>query len=260
MKISTWNVNSLTARLQHVIDWTTANPVDVLCLQELKLTEDKFPLMELQAAGYEHCAVFGQKTYNGVAILSRHPLTDVVRNIEGFADEHSRLITATVDSPAGRFRVANGYFVNGQAPGTQKFEYKMSWLRGLRDYMRAQVDSHERLVLLGDFNIAPEDRDSFDPEGLRETIHHTSQERDHFRKLVELGLVDSFRLFEQPEKSFSWWDYRMLGYQKNRGLRIDHILVSDALKASVKACTIDRTPRKWKQPSDHAPVTVELGP
>lgn len=258
MKISTWNVNSLTARLQHVLDWTAANPVDVLCLQELKLTDDKFPLMELRAAGYEHCAVFGQKTYNGVAILSRHPLTDVVRNIGGFADEHSRLLTATVDSPAGKLRVVNGYFVNGQAPGTEKFEYKMSWLRGLRDYMRTQVDSHERVVLLGDFNIAPEDRDSFDPEGLRETIHHTTQERDHFRKLIELGLVDSFRLFEQPEKSYSWWDYRMLGYQKNRGLRIDHILVSDGMKPIVKSCAIDRTPRKWKQPSDHAPVTVEL--
>jgi exodeoxyribonuclease-3 len=258
MKLTTWNVNSLTARLQHVLDWTAANPVDVLCLQELKLTEDKFPLMELQAAGYSHCAVLGQKTYNGVAILSRHPLTDVVRNIANFADEHSRLITATVDSPAGKLRVINGYFVNGQAPGTEKFEYKMSWLRGLRDYMRTQVDSHERVVLLGDFNIAPEDRDSFDPVGLRETIHHTTEERDHFRKLIELGLVDSFRLFEQPEKSFSWWDYRMLGYQKNRGLRIDHILVSDGMKASVKSCAVDRTPRKWKQPSDHAPVTVEL--
>ena len=258
MKLTTWNVNSLTARLQHVLDWTAANPVDVLCLQELKLTDDKFPLMELQAAGYAHCACFGQKTYNGVAILSRHPLNDVVRNITGFADEHSRLLTATVDSPAGKFRVVNGYFVNGQAPGTEKFEYKMSWLRGLRDHMRAQVDSHERVVLLGDFNIAPEDRDSWDPEGLRETIHHTTEERDHFRKLIELGLADSFRLFDQPEKSFSWWDYRMLGYQKNRGLRIDHILVSDGIKGHVKSCAIDRTPRKWKQPSDHAPVTVEF--
>jgi exodeoxyribonuclease-3 len=258
MKITTWNVNSLTARLQHVLDWTAANPVDVLCLQELKLTDDKFPLMELKAAGYEHCAVFGQKTYNGVAILSRQPLRDVTRNIDGFADEHSRLITATVDSDAGPVRVVNGYFVNGQAPGTEKFEYKMSWLRGLRDYMRTQVDSHERLVLLGDFNIAPEDRDSFDPVGLKDTIHHTVEERDHFRKLIELGLADSFRLFEQPEKSFSWWDYRMLGYQKNRGLRIDHILVSEPMKPAVKACTIDRTPRKWKQPSDHAPVTVEF--
>jgi exodeoxyribonuclease-3 len=258
MKIATWNVNSLTARLQHVLDWTAANPVDVLCLQELKLTDDKFPMMELQAAGYSHCAVFGQKTYNGVAILSRHPLHSVVKNIVGFDDEHSRLLTATVDSPAGEIRVVNGYFVNGQAPGTEKFEYKMSWLRGLRDYMRTQVDEHGKLVLLGDFNICPEDRDSFDPVGLKDTIHHTVEERDHFRKLVDLGLADSFRMFEQPEKSYSWWDYRMLGYQKNRGLRIDHILVSEGVKPQVKACTIDRTPRKWDKPSDHAPVTVEL--
>jgi exodeoxyribonuclease III len=258
MKITTWNVNSLTARLQHVLDWTAANPVDVLCLQELKLTDDKFPLDVVRLRGFEHCAVFGQKTYNGVAILSRQPLRDVVKNIVGFDDEHSRVIAATVDSPAGEVRVVNGYFVNGQAPGTDKFEYKMSWLRGLRDYLRSELDHHERLVLLGDFNIVPEDRDSFDPEGLRETIHHTTEERDHFRKLIGLGLCDSFRLFEQPERSFSWWDYRMLGYQKNRGLRIDHILVSDALKPLVKSCTIDRAPRKWKQPSDHAPVTVEI--
>jgi exodeoxyribonuclease-3 len=258
MKITTWNVNSLTARLQHVLDWTAANPVDVLCLQELKLTEDKFPLDVLREAGYAHCAVFGQKTYNGVAIMSRHPLREVVRNITGFADENSRVIAASLDTPAGELRLVNGYFVNGQAPGTEKFEYKMSWLRGLRDYLREELAAHPRLALLGDFNIAPEDRDSFDPEGLRETIHHTTEERDHFRKLIGLGLCDSFRLFEQPEKSYSWWDYRMLGYQKNRGLRIDHILVSDALKPEVKGCSIDRAPRKWKQPSDHAPVTVEI--
>ncbi|HWP13632.1 MAG TPA: exodeoxyribonuclease III, partial [Ramlibacter sp.] len=141
---------------------------------------------------------------------------------------------------------------------TEKFDYKMSWLRGLRDYIREELAHHSWLMLVGDFNIAPEDRDSFDPEGLRETIHHTTEERDHFRKLVELGLCDSFRLFDQPEKSYSWWDYRMLGYQKNRGLRIDHILVSESLRPEVKSCTIDRAPRKWKQPSDHAPVTVEL--
>lgn len=259
MKITTWNVNSLTARLQHVLDWLAANPVDVLCLQELKLTDDKFPLLELQAAGYPHCAVFGQKTYNGVAILSRTEVRDVARNIAGFEDEHSRVIAATVDSPSGPLRLVNGYFVNGQAPGTDKFTYKMNWLGGLNAYVCDELKRHPRLVLLGDFNIAPEDRDSYDPEGLRETIHHTTQERDHFRKLLELGLCDGFRLFEQPEKSYSWWDYRMLGYQKNRGLRIDHILVSDALRAEVAGCAIDRTPRKWKQPSDHAPVTVEIG-
>jgi exodeoxyribonuclease-3 len=259
MKISTWNVNSLTARLQHVLDWTAANPVDVLCLQELKLTDDKFPLDVLRAAGYEHCAVFGQKTYNGVAVMSRHPLRDVVKNISGFEDEHSRLLSVTVDAPAGPLRVVNGYFVNGQAPGTDKFAYKMNWLGGLREHLRAEIAQHPQLVLLGDFNITPEDRDSFDPEGLRETIHHTTEERNWFRELLALGLTDSFRMFEQPEKSYSWWDYRMLGYQKNRGLRIDHILVSEALKPRVLACAVDRTPRKWKQPSDHAPVTVDIG-
>lgn len=257
MKIATWNVNSLTARLQHVLDWLAANPVDVLCLQELKLSDDKFPLMELQAAGYQ-AAVFGQKTYNGVAILSRTPARDVMRNIGGFTDEHSRVISATVDTPTESLRVVNGYFVNGQAPGTDKFAYKMRWLEGLRDWLRTELATHSRLVLLGDFNIAPEDRDSFDPEGLRETIHHTTEERQHFKALLDLGLVDSFRLFDQPEKSYSWWDYRMLGYQKNRGLRIDHILVSQALVPEVKGCVIDRAPRKWEKPSDHAPVILEL--
>jgi exodeoxyribonuclease-3 len=258
MKITTWNVNSLTARLQHVLDWTAAHPVDVLCLQELKLTDDKFPLEVLRGVGYEHCAVFGQKTYNGVAVLSRFPVRDIVKNNAGFEDENSRLLSVTVDTPAGALRVVNGYFVNGQAPGTDKFAYKMAWLRALRDFLREEIARHPDLMLLGDFNIAPEDRDSFDPDGLRETIHHTTEEREHFRALLALGLVDSFRLFEQPEKSFSWWDYRMLGYQKNRGLRIDHVLVSEALKPRVAACSIDRAPRKWKQPSDHAPVTVEI--
>ena len=257
MKIATWNVNSLTARLQHVLDWLAANPVDVLCLQELKLSDDKFPLMELKAAGYE-AAVFGQKTYNGVAILSRAPARDVLRNIGGFTDEHSRVISATVDTPTESVRVVNGYFVNGQAPGTDKFAYKMRWLDALRDWLRTELTTHSRLVLLGDFNIAPEDRDSFDPEGLRETIHHTTEERNHFKALLGLGLTDGFRLFEQPEKSYSWWDYRMLGYQKNRGLRIDHILLSQALVPHARSCTIDRIPRKWAKPSDHAPVVLEL--
>ncbi len=257
MKIATWNVNSLTSRLEHVLKWLETNPVDVLCLQELKMTDDKFPLEALTAAGYE-CAVFGQKTYNGVAILSRTPVASVARNIEGFTDEQSRVIAGTLDTPAGALRIVNGYFVNGQAPGSEKFEYKMSWLRALRDWLRTELEVHPRLVLLGDFNIAPEDRDSFDPVGLRETIHHTTEERDHFNALLGLGLTDAFRMFEQPAKSYSWWDYRMLGYQKNRGLRIDHILVSAPLVPLVQACVIDRVPRKWEKPSDHAPVIVEL--
>ncbi len=258
MKIATWNVNSLTARLQHVLDWLAANPVEVLCLQELKLTDDKFPLDVLRAAGYESAA-FGQKTYNGVAILSRvGPPRDVVKNIVGFEDEHSRVIAASFDSPLGALRVINGYFVNGQEPGSDKFAYKMRWLGGLQAYVRAELAAHPNLVLLGDFNIAPEDRDSYDPDGLRDTIHHTKEEREHFQQLLDLGLTDSFRLFEQPPKSYSWWDYRMLGYQKNRGLRIDHILVSEAVKPAVKSCVVDRVPRKWEKPSDHAPVIVEI--
>ncbi|VTU23682.1 exodeoxyribonuclease III [Variovorax sp. PBL-E5] len=257
MKIATWNVNSLTARLQHVLDWLIANPVDVLCLQELKMSDDKFPLDVLKSAGYE-AVVFGQKTYNGVAILSRTPVRDVVKNIGGFTDEHSRVISATLDTPAGPLRIVNGYFVNGQAPGSDKFAYKMNWLRALHDWLHGELAAHPQLVLLGDFNIAPEDRDSFDPVGLAETIHHTTEERDHFKGLLQLGLTDGFRLFDQPEKSYSWWDYRMLGYQKNRGLRIDHVLVSAPLVPRVKSCMIDRVPRKWEKPSDHAPVTIEI--
>ena len=257
MKIATWNVNSLAVRLPQVLDWLVANPIDVLCLQELKLTDDKFPLDVLREAGY-HAASFGQKTYNGVAILSLRPLTDVRRNIGGFDDDQSRVISATVDSSTGPLRIVNGYFVNGQELGSDKFAYKMRWLDALRGQVKTELAAHERLVLLGDFNITVDDRDTFDPVGLRETIHHSTQERDHFRGLLELGLTDAFRMFEQPEKSFSWWDYRMLGYQKNRGLRIDHILVSDALKPAVRSCVIDRAPRKNKQPSDHAPVIVEI--
>ena len=259
MKLATWNVNSLTARLQHVLDWLGANPVDVLCLQELKMSDDKFPLEVLKAAGYDS-AVFGQKTYNGVAILSRAPVRDVLKNIGGFADDHSRVISGTLDTPAGALRIVNGYFVNGQAPDSEKFVYKMKWLDGLHDWLRQELVAHPNLVLLGDFNVAPEDRDSYDPVGLAGTIHHTPQERAHFNALLQLGLADSFRLFEQPPKSYSWWDYRMLGYQKNRGLRIDHVLVSQPLVPRVKSCVIDRVPRKWEKPSDHAPVIMELAP
>ena len=257
MQLATWNVNSLAVRLPQVLDWLAANPVDLLCLQELKLTDDKFPHDALQAAGYT-AAAFGQKTYNGVAILSRHPLRDVVRNITGLQDEQSRVIAATVDAPGGPLRVVNGYFVNGQAPGTDKFTYQMGWLDGLQAMLRNELQAHPRLALLGDFNITADDRDSYDPEGLRETIHHTSEERAHFQALLALGLSDAFRMFEQPEKSYSWWDYRDFGFRRNRGLRIDHILVSEALKPLVTACTIDKLPRKNERPSDHTPVVVDL--
>ncbi|WP_439607868.1 exodeoxyribonuclease III [Hydrogenophaga sp.] len=258
MQLATWNINSLAVRLPQVLDWLAANPVDALGLQELKLVDEKFPFDALKEAGY-HAAAFGQKTYNGVAILSRTPLRDVVRNIPGHTDEQSRVIAATLDTPEGPLRLVNCYFVNGQAPGTEKFAYKMRWLEALHHWLQEEMKTHARLVLLGDFNVAPEDRDSFDPAGLKDTIHHTVEERTHFQNLLGLGLTDAYRMFEQPEKSYSWWDYRMLGFQKNRGLRIDHILVSDALRAAVKACHIDRAPRKNLQPSDHAPVVLTLG-
>ncbi len=257
MKLATWNINSLTVRLPQVLDWLAANPVDVLCLQELKLSDDKFPHEALSQAGYQ-CAVFGQKTYNGVAILSRTPLRDVVTNIPGFADEQSRVIAATVDTPSGDLRIVNGYFVNGQEPGSEKFAYKMRWLAALHAHVRAELAQHPQLALLGDFNVAAQDRDSWDPEGLRETIHHTTQERENFQALLELGLHDSYRLFEQPEKTYSWWDYRNFAFRRNRGLRIDYILVSDALKPRVRACSIDKAPRKNERPSDHTPVVADL--
>ena len=258
MKIATWNVNSLTVRLPQVLDWLAANPVDVLCLQELKLSDDKFPLQALEAAGYQS-AVFGQKTYNGVAILSRTPARHIVKNITGFTDEQSRVIAGTLDMPGGEVRVVNGYFVNGQSPGSEKFAYKMQWLESLRHWLREELAAHPNLVLLGDFNITADDRDTFDPEGLRETIHHTSEERLHFQALVKLGLTDAFRMFDQPEKSYSWWDYREMAFRRNRGMRIDYILVSEALKPLVRSCVIDKLPRKNERPSDHVPVVVELG-
>lgn len=257
MKIATWNVNSLSVRLPQVLAWLEQNPVDALALQELKLTDDKFPFTAFDDAGYTAVA-HGQKTYNGVAILSRHPVSDVIRNIPNFEDSQARTIAATLETPQGPVRLLNGYFVNGQAPGTEKFAYKMQWLEALHRWVKAEMEQHPQLVLVGDFNVAPEDRDSYDPLGLKDTIHHTVEERSHFQALLDLGLTDAFRLFDQPEKSFSWWDYRMLGFQKNRGLRIDHILVSDALRQRTTGCTIDRVPRKNQQPSDHTPVVVEI--
>ena len=258
MKIATWNVNSLTVRLPQVLDWLTANPdVGILGLQELKLVDEKFPHAAFEALGYR-AVCLGQKTYNGVALISRQPLEQVQRNIPGHGDEQARVIAATLPTESGPLRLVNCYFVNGQAPGTEKFAYKLDWLQALHDWLAQELRQYPRLVLMGDFNVAPQDCDTYDPVGLAGTIHHTEEERAHFRALLALGLHDAFRLFEQPEKSFSWWDYRMLGFQKNRGMRIDHILVSQALRPGVSACHIDRAPRKNKQPSDHTPVVLTL--
>ncbi|MEW6708018.1 MAG: exodeoxyribonuclease III [Pseudomonadota bacterium] len=253
MKIATWNINSLAVRLPQVLQWLADTRPDLLALQELKLTDDKFPLAELREAGY-HAVCHGQKTYNGVALLSREPVGDVCRNIPGFDDEHARVITASW----GGLRVVGGYFPNGQAPGSDKFAYKMRWLDAMRVWLRSELQRHPQLVLLGDFNIAPEDADVCDPVAWAGQIHCTNEERSHFRELLALGLHDAFRLFEQPPRTFSWWDYRMLAFRKNQGLRIDHILVSEALKPRVRSCSIDRQPRKNERPSDHAPVLIEL--
>jgi exodeoxyribonuclease III len=253
LKLATWNVNSLAVRLPQLLDWLAANPVDVVVLQETKLTDDKFPHADIEAAGYR-AQWFGQKTYNGVALLSRADALEVVKNIPGHADEQARVIAGTVDG----VRVIGAYFPNGQAPDSDKFQYKLKWMDALREWTRTQLAAHPKLVLMGDFNIAPEDRDVYDPVAWFGQIHCTPQEREHFAALVGLGLSDAFRQFEQPPKSWSWWDYRNLAFRRNQGLRIDHILVSQALKPQVVACTIDKLPRKNERPSDHAPVVVEL--
>tara|TARA_B100001105_G_C22381108_1_gene439719 strand:+ start:730 stop:1494 length:765 start_codon:yes stop_codon:yes gene_type:complete len=254
LKLATWNVNSLAVRLPQLLDWLAQHQPDAVVLQETKLTDDKFPHEALSAAGY-HPQWFGQKTYNGVALLSRTPAEGIVKNIVGVEDEQARVIAGTVEG----VRVIGAYFPNGQAPGSDKFAYKMRWLDGLRAWLAQEMAAHPQLVLMGDFNIAPEDRDVHDPVAWAGQIHCTPEERGHFAALLEMGLVDAFRLFEQPPKSWSWWDYRNLAFRKNQGLRIDHILVSPALKARVTACHIDKLPRKNERPSDHAPVVVELG-
>ena len=255
MKLATWNVNSLAVRLPQLLDWLGQQQPDVLVLQETKLTDDKFPQAELAAAGWQ-CQWFGQKTYNGVALISRQPAVDVVKNIPGFDDPQARVIAATVDG----VRVVGAYFPNGQAPGSDKFSYKMAWLQALHAWIAAELAQHPRLVLMGDFNIAPDDRDVHDPVAWAGQIHCTPEERAHFQALCGLGLVDAFRLFEQPPRLWSWWDYRNLAFRKNQGLRIDHILVSQALQSAVSACVIDKLPRKNERPSDHAPVMTTLTP
>ncbi|MEO0028335.1 MAG: Exodeoxyribonuclease [Pseudomonadota bacterium] len=258
MKIATWNVNSLTVRLPQVIDWLKAqealgegHAIDVLALQELKMTDDKFPHQAFADAGY-HAQWFGQKTYNGVALISRTPAVDVVKNIPGFEDDMSRVIAGTF----GDVRVIGGYFPNGQAPDSDKFVYKMRWLEALHAWVKQEMAQYPKLALLGDYNITFDDLDVWDPVALAGTIHCTPEERTHLNGLIGLGLHDSFRLFQQPEKSFSWWDYRDFGFRRNRGLRIDHILVTDAVKSQATACVIDKAPRKNERPSDHTPVVL----
>ncbi|NVM78657.1 exodeoxyribonuclease-3 [Duganella sp. SG902] len=223
----------------------------MLAIQETKLTDDKFPLAELEAAGY-HVAYTGQKTYNGVAIISTTPIHDIVKNNPKFEDPQQRIVAGTIDG----VRVVCAYVPNGQAVGSDKYEYKMAWLNAFHDWIKEEAARYPQLAVVGDYNIAPEDRDVHDPAAWEGMVHVSPQERAQLQRLLDIGLTDAFRMFEQPEKSFSWWDYRGLGFRLNKGLRIDHLLLSDALKQRCTACVIDRVPRKWDQPSDHTPVVA----
>jgi exodeoxyribonuclease-3 len=253
MKFATWNVNSLKVRLPQLIDWLGASRPDVVCLQETKLEDGKFPQGEIEAAGFRS-AFAGQKTYNGVALLARAAPQDVRAAIPGFTDDQKRVIAGTV----GDTRVVCVYAPNGQAVGSDKYDYKLRWYDALRAWLADEIARHPHLAVLGDLNIAPEDRDVHDPKAWEGQVHCSDPERAAFRALLALGLKDAFRLFDQPEKSFSWWDYRMMGFRRNAGLRIDHILLSEPLAAHCGACTIDRAPRKLERPSDHTPVVAEL--
>jgi exodeoxyribonuclease-3 len=249
MLIATWNVNSLRVRLPQLKDWLSANPVDVVALQETKLPDADFPRDEIRELGMN--AVFsGQRTYNGVAVLSKQEPTDVVAGIPGFEDEQRRVLAATVSG----VRVINVYVPNGQAVGSDKFEYKLRWLEALRTYVTGELARHPRLVMLGDFNIAPEDRDVHDPKAWEGSVHVSEPERAALRSLTEAGLVDCFRLFDQPDKSYSWWDYRMMAFRRNAGLRIDLILASAELAKKCEGSHIDKAPRRNERPSDHTPV------
>jgi exodeoxyribonuclease-3 len=253
MKIATWNVNSLNVRLPHVLEWLTTAKPDVLVLQEIKQVSEAFPGDTFAEAGYQS-AVNGQKTYNGVAVVSRNPSTDHVCDFPGFDDPQRRMLASTIDD----VRIVNLYVPNGQSVGSEKYEYKLSWLAALRDFLRDELKSHDRLVVLGDFNIAPDDRDVYDPEKWGDDILCSPLERQALGEVLELGLTDVYRNFEQPEKAFSWWDYRRAGFQRNAGLRIDLILANDAMNAACQSSYIDREPRTWERPSDHTPVIAEF--
>ncbi len=254
MKIASWNVNSLNVRLPHLLRWLDEAKPDVVALQETKLEDPKFPEDALLELGYrsQFC---GQKTYNGVAIVSRLPFAgECVSAIPGFDDPQKRVLAATV----GDVRIVDLYVVNGEAVGSEKFEYKLRWLAAVREWLRAELAAHPNLVVLGDFNIAPDNRDVHDPKRWHEKILCSTPEREAYRALLDLGLHDSFRLFNDEAGQHSWWDYRLAAFQRGWGLRIDLVLVSDALKARCIAAGIDREPRTWERPSDHTPVFVEL--
>jgi exodeoxyribonuclease-3 len=257
MKLATWNVNSLRVRQPHLLDWLAKHAPDVVCLQEIKLEDAKFPIKEIEASGYR-CAWSGQKTYNGVAILSRGPLADVATGIPGFPDEQKRVIAATAGEGAGSLRIVCAYVPNGQAVDSDKYRYKLGWLAAFRDWLSAELKRSPRLAVLGDYNIAPADEDVHDPKAWEGQVLCSPREREAFRDILALGLKDSFRLFTQPEKSFTWWDYRTNAFRRNLGLRIDHVLLSRDLASRCRACTIDVEPRRLERPSDHAPVIADL--
>lgn len=253
MKIATWNVNSLKVRLPQVLDWLAVSQVDILCLQETKTTDENFPVDEISAAGYQ-VIYSGQKTYNGVAILSKQVATDIVTDIPGLDDPQRRILAATIDT----VRVLNLYVVNGQEVGSEKYAHKLQWLERVTGFISEQLQQHERFAVVGDFNIAPDDRDVYDPEAWHERILCSTAERQALQRIIDLGLADTFRLFDQPENSYSWWDYRAAAFRRNMGLRIDLVLASHSLSSTCTACLIDREPRTLERPSDHAPVIAEF--
>lgn len=255
MKIASWNVNSLKVRLPHVLLWLEKTQPDVLVLQETKTIDENFPAEEIMAAGYQ-VVYSGQKTYNGVAILCKEQylIEDVVTDLPGLEDPQRRILAATING----VRILNLYVVNGAEVGSEKFDYKLNWLEKVTDWVTEQSQQYKKMVILGDFNIAPDDRDVHNPKSWHERILCSTPERNALKKLLNIGFVDSFRLFEQEEKTYSWWDYRSGGFDKNMGLRIDLILVSQLLTEQCIASYIDPEPRAWERPSDHAPVICEI--
>jgi exodeoxyribonuclease-3 len=253
MLIATWNVNSLRVRLPQLLTWLAENKPDIMALQETKLPDEAFPGAQIEAAGY-HFLCSGQKTYNGVAILSREPMQAAQSGVPGFEDPQRRVLAAS----RGDLRILNLYVPNGQAVGSDKYQYKLRWLGALRAWLASELGAHPRLLALGDFNIAPEDRDVHDPAAWVGAVHVSEPERAALRALLQLGMVDVFREFEQPPETFSWWDYRAGSFRRNAGLRIDLILAATALAARCTCCEIDRGPRRAERASDHAPVMASF--